>query len=436
MSSRSHRLFPKARLSAVGIAAFAIGCTSTPELKNSGATGPASPGFTADQMIALEATQVPSGAIVAAGQQLPALRAGQGYLALRVHWPRRIQTIPQTADLLIISIYDPLGALAAPQTRITRPTGDNVISNLAIPLKAQRHLTIWARAYRKVAVVETDPKEVAVSVGSASNVSVFDNVITPVSLELRYIPISVTALTPNNGGEGAIVTLTGVGFNGFVDPLNATISFNVRFTHQTVLEGNVPDFSTGLASPSAGTDLWIVSPAATRESDIKVVATVPDGAVSGPVDYLVDGISAALPRKTFRVLKQLAVWKNEGPGTGPDHAAVGEVVVGPGATQLFKARATDSLGVAHLAPDVKWTSDKLAVGVIEGTSGVFYARMPGRTKITAATGKLSSSVDVVVVNPGGTASIQVPLPSQGTNTNVVVGIPAFDQGVVTGIASP
>lgn len=392
------------------------------------------------------ATQyLPNGAILNPPAQLPDAKAGYGYLAMRIHWPRRIQTIPISAEVIHINILDALGVPAAPLTRINRPPSDDVISNVAIPVQAARRLTIWARAYRSASATVADftkelqPKEVAIAVGSAPDINVFDNVITPVQINMKYMPISVSSITPDNGGEGATVTLSGIGFFGFVDPLYATPSFLVRFTHQTVLEGDSNQYFGPVvnqtASPSAGTDLWRVSLQATRSSDLMVEAVVPDGAVNGPVDYVVDGVSAALPRKTFRVLKQLAIWKNEGPGTGPDHAAFTKVFLEPGDKQFFKARATDSIGLEHLAPAVTWASDNKAAGVID-SSGLFTARLPGAVKVTATTGKLKATVDVVVINPAGTASFQVPLSNQGANTKVDIALPDYDKGILTGIASP
>lgn len=388
--------------------------------------------------------QLPDGVILDPPERLPEARPGHGYVVMRIHWPRRTQTIPLSAEVIHITILDALGVAVAPLTRISRPSGGDVITNVAIPVRAARRLTIWARAYRRLSATvaeptrETQPQEVAIAVGSATNVNVYDNVITPVSIQMAYIPITLTSITPDNGGEGATVTLRGIGFNGFVDPLYATPSFAVRFTHQTVLEGDgnqaFSPIGGQLASPSAGTDLWIESLAPTRSSDVLVMATVPTGAVNGPVDYQVDGVSAT-PRLTFRVLKQLAIWKNEGPGTGPDHAAFGPVVLEPGEKQWFKARATDSLGVEHLSPAVTWTSDNQAVGVV-ASDGAFTARLPGRTRVTAATGRLKASVDVTVINPAGTASLEVPFADQGANTRIEIQLPDFDSGTVTGTASP
>ncbi len=435
MSTKPHRT-----LLALALTGFVLGCQATPG--SFGQTRLASQARIAP--VEAAATEIlPGGAILNPSDRLPRAQAGQGYVTLRVHWPRRTQTIPITAEVIHITILDPLGVPAAPLTRITRPTGDDVITNLAIPVQAARHLTIWARAYRSASATVADPskelqaREVAIAVGSATNISVFDNVVTPVSIQMAYMPISVYSVTPDNGGEGAIVALDGIGFYGFVDPLYATPSFQVRFTHQTVLEGDGNQYfvPVGGASPSAGTDLWMPALQATRVSDLKVTAVVPDGAVNGPIDYVVDGVSAALPRKTFRVLKQIAIWKNEGPNTGPDHASFASVIVEPGDKQFFKARATDSIGVEHLSPAVAWTTDKAAVGVI-GSDGTFTARTVGKTKVTATTGKLKATVDVIVINPGGTASFQVPLPDQGANTTVDVALPAYDKGIVTGIGSP
>lgn len=436
MSTRMHRAFLVAALGAI-----VLGCQAGPgtrlEARLASRADLAAPDTGAMQIL-------PGGAILNPPEKLPDARAGHGYLVMRVHWPRRVQTIPLSAEVIHITILDALGVPAAPLTRITRPTNDDVISNVAIPVQAARRLTIWARAYRRLSATvadpgkETQPKEVAIAVGTATGVNVYDNVVTPVSIQMAYIPITMHAISPDNGGEGATVTLSGIGFYGFVDPLYATPSFAVRFTHQTVLEGDGNQYFSPIggqiASPSAGTDLWIQSLAPTRSSDILVEALVPDGAVNGPVDYQVDGVSAT-PRKTFRVLKQLAIWKNEGPNTGPDHAAHDKVVLGAGDVQWFKARATDSIGVPHLSPAVTWTSSNEAAGVIS-TGGTFTARLPGVTTITAASGKLKASVEVRVINPAGTASFEVPLPDQGAQTKVEIQLPDYDAGVVTGIASP
>jgi hypothetical protein len=373
---------------------------------------------------------------------LPQLKAGMGYLSMRVHWPRRTQVIPLSAEIVHITILDPLGKPAVPLTVITRPANDDVISNVAIALPAARHLTIWTRAYRKAAVDSSVPTEVAVAVGSKTNVDVFDNVITPVSIDMKYLPITLSSISPDNGGVGAEITLRGIGFNGFVDPLNSTPSFVVRFTHQTVLEGDGNQVFAPVsdASPSAFTDLWIKAeppfgPAATRDSDIVVRAMVPAGAVNGPVEYNVDGV-AATPRKTFRVLKDLAIWKNPGKGTGPDHAAFNDVVLEAGDTQKFKARATDSLDVEHLNPAVTWSSSNPAAGTINASTGIFNARLPGLTTVTARTGILVKSVKVVVLNYGGTADIRVPLPAKGATTKVDIAFPDYDKGRIDGTANP
>ena len=420
MSERSTGEKATHRATACVLALFVIGCQIAPQSRP---PAMALPKITA---------AAPIGATAVPGPLAP----GFGSIAMRIHWPRRTQSIPISASLIIVSIIDPLNI---EQTRflIRRPAvDDDTISNVAIPVRAARHLTIWARAYRDDVISNDQTANVVpVAVGSATNIDIFDNSTTPVSINLLYIPISATSIEPSNGGVGAKVTLTGVGFNGFVDPLHATPSFKVLFTHQTVFEGNIPNFPiAGKSSPSAQTDLWIGVPNvdATRSSDTKVEALVPKGAVTGPIDYQVDGLSAAAsPKLTFTVLKDLVLVK----GSGADLSEVTRLAVLTGTTQAFSAVATDSLGSAFNNPTVTWSSSDQAIGVI-GTSGSFRARQVGRTRISAKTGDLIATADVFVFNPQSSASFNVPLPAVGSTASVNFNFPDYEGGTLVGTGSP
>ncbi|MBU6427511.1 MAG: Ig-like domain-containing protein [Cyanobacteria bacterium REEB65] len=370
----------------------------------------------------------------ATGTALDQTAADQGTIALQIHWPVRVQSIPQSANLLVITLYDALGNVKN-QTQVSRPTSGDLISVVNITLPATRHLTIWARAYRETSLANA--AAVPVAVGDVTNVNVYDNAVTAASLNLDYLPVNwagVSPISPNNGGVGTLVTLSGTGFNGFVDPNNATPSFAVRFTHQTVLEGNIPNFPI-VSEPSAGTDLWIAATAATRSSDTKVTALVPTGAVTGPVDYQVDGISAqAASQPVFTVLATISLK----PKTDPSlqlATPTGAIALLPSQVEPLTALATDTVGSAFANPTVTWSSDNQAIAVVDGNGNV-TARTPGIAHIAAQTGDLTAAVTLSVVNPGATASFTVPFGPYGGTTSVSVPFPAFNAGTLNGTASP
>ena len=382
-------------------------------------------------------------------QTTKALAQGYGQLRIRVRWPRTVQHLPASSQTLVVAVYDPLGAIIN-RTVLSKPTGPgaNIITDTTITVPSARHLTIWARAYRETAAALNEATHVPVAVATAAG-DVRDNAILRVSLDLLYVPIrwaNVTPVSPTNGGPCAVVTLSGSGFNGFIDPNNATPSFVAQFTKQTVLEGNspqfpvinptatpspVPTFFPNVASPSAGTDLWVTSAGATRSSDTTILAPVPSGAVNGPLQILVDGLPAVpnpgrtIP--TFTVLSTIDVTPNVTRGLATASLRTG--------TLTFTARATDSLGANFNSPTVTWSSSNLRVGVISST-GVFTPLIPGRTTLTVRTGCLVATVPIVVVSEWSTADYRVVYPNLGfSDVKGQVALPALSQGALTGVAS-
>lgn len=377
------------------------------------------------------------------------LSPGYGHLRLRVRWPRQIQRLPASSNTLIVTIYDPLGAVIN-KTTLKRPTGPggDLITDTTITIPAARHLTIWARAYRETNVNEAVHVPVAVATAAGN---VHDNAVLRVSLDLLYVPIKWAhpqPVVPNNGGPGAFIQLSGSGFHGFIDPFNATPSFVVRFTRQTVLEGNSPQFPVldhtatpspvptywpGIASPSAGTDLWVNATGATRSSDLLITAPVPSGAVNGPVQILVDGLpavpqsTASIP--TFTVLSTIDVTPRVPGGltSFPASLRTGSV--------QFTCRATDSLKAHFAHPAVTWTSSNTRVGVVDQT-GLFTPLIVGTTTIKAKTGVLEASVPIAVRSDWSTADYKVIYPDLGFATvSGPVGFPDLSQGALTGEAS-
>ena len=417
-------MFSKARALAAALLVAAAGCYApvrsgpTPEAGGPSATQPAIP--------ALE--------IAPSGAEAP-IPAGHGRIQLRVKWPEReVQRIPASANSLIIAIYDPLG-VAISTTKLARPTGPgrDLITDVSITIVSARHLTIWARAYRELSdqILVTS---VPVAVGTATG-EVRDNAVLKVSLNLTYIPItwaSVNPVSPTNGGAGAVVTFRGVGFNGFVDPNNATPSFALRFARQTVLEGNIPNFPVS-ASQSAGTDLWIDGTSPTRVSDLLATASVPVGAITGPVDYMVDGLSAVPPAlsviPTFHVLKALTLTPAVPSGLSalPTSLLTGSV--------QFTAHATDSLGLPYVSPSVTWSSSNTRTGVVS-SAGLFTPLQVGTTTVAVRTGNLVASQPVLVSASWSTASYQVVYPvTKFATVSGTIALPNLSQGALTGIAS-
>ncbi len=381
--------------------------------------------------------------------QAKSLAAGFGQLRIRVRWPREVQRLPASTNTLIVAIYDPLGAVIS-KTTLKRPTGPggDIITDATITVPAARHLTIWARAYREVSVNEAFHVPVAVATAAGD---VRDNAVLRVSLDLLYVPIKWAypgPVVPNNGGPGAQIAFSGSGFNGFIDPNNATPSFVVQFTRQTVFEGNspqfpvvnpsatpspVPTFWPNVASPSAGTDLWVSATDATRSSDALIFAPVPLGAVNGPVQILVDGLPA-VPQSTatiptFTVLSTIDVtpYVPSGLTAFPSSLRTGSV--------QFTCRATDSLAANFVNPAVTWSSSNTGVGVVS-QAGLFTPLTVGLTSVTAKTGILEAVVPIAVRSEWSTADYKVIYPNLGFATvSGPVGFPDLSQGALTGEAS-
>jgi hypothetical protein len=394
------------RLAAAGIVALVAGCQGAPDpVAQAGRIG------------------IPAG--IAEHAAAAVAQPGMGTIDLNIRWPRRTQAIPASANLIVITIYDALEQVVS-TTRIRRPeVPDDVISHAAISLPAATRLEIWARAYRQT---ELTGAEVPVAVGMRST-DVYDNIVTKVDLEMRYIDISLTSISPTNGGEGVEVTFLGSGFYGFVDPHNATPSARVYFPHRTVRE----DPLSGVTLDNQFSDLWIRAQDATRSADGTMSVLVPDGAVNGVVDLRVDGLSAlhSPANKSFTVLEELEI-----KGNGPTLQGVPSLAVRPGDAVSLTAVATDSVGKAFGSPTVSWFSSDPAVAYVEKTTGALKARTVGSARITARTGKLVASANCFVLNQAGTASFIVDLPIIGSTTSLEFDFPAYEGGNLTGTATP
>lgn len=299
-----------------------------------------------------------SGVPVAGGQPDGRTEVAQGTLLVAVRWPdRSIQTIPLGTAKIRIRVLK--GAAIRQELPLGRPAdnGGPLVSKASLQLDAESGLTVLAEAFR----LGTNPASGDISLASASvsGVEIVPNQRTTATLELipAFVPV-LTGFTPDNGGPGVRVTLTGAfGSSGY---------YGVRI-----------GTTSGWGSASGST----------------ITAEVPQGATTGPVSALDDGVPSA-PGATFSVLASLALQ----PQT---------VTLGKGQTATFSVpTGTDTLGRQVANPTLtRWEvfdptplfmpGAGSAVGTLT-PAGLFLAQATGTAWVQVWSGNLAATAAVTV----------------------------------------
>lgn len=186
----------------------------------------------------------------------------------------------------------------------------------------------------------------------AQGVVVQPNETAHADLQLKLDAPKLTALSANNGALGAEITLHGE---------------NLGESKHTVLQVY---FGSALAIKLE------------RFSDTEIKVTVPDGAASGGLVVVSDGIrSNPLP---FTVISNIAVTPR---------------LVGlyPGDVQQFTAVAYDERGNTVVSPALEWSTSYKGAGVLSPTAE-FKATGEGYTRISVKSGKCSDQASLTSTN--------------------------------------
>lgn len=277
-------------------------------------------------------------------------------LQLGVHWPHRAaQQIPLSAETIWVQVRK--GSITLCSLPLRREDGAATASLL---LPADTGLSVRADAFRAGQATTSPP----VASAEATGVALRANQRTTVALDLRPQSVPrVTSFSPDNGGPGVMVKLSG--------------SF-----------GDQGPYALALGEARS---------TATREEG-RLVAPVPVGATSGPLGVVVDGITGG-GTATFRVLAHLLI------------ASVPVPVLSVGETCAFSVpRALDTAGQVVLAPTVtRWEvldprrlsrpgSSASGIGSLEerGATCVFTATATGSAWIVAWSGALCATASVTV----------------------------------------
>lgn len=304
--------------------------------------------------------------------------APEGTLQIQIRWPdRSVAAIPYSSNAATIWLYDAVGR---PMTKATvaRPTEGNLSSQVFFRVKATLGVQVVAKLYREVAPTDSSTP-VALGTGTvdiyANNVNIVPITITPL------VQAEIATLAPAYGGVGRKVLLTGVNF-GRTQNLTCTVKF------------------TGVIAPF------------TRVNDTEIEATVPAGAVTGPLELSVDGTRKY---RNFEVLTalELPLWSLPLQA----YRIVPLAVTG-----------TFSDGSKRLVDAVDWSSSVPSVAAVD-ERGLLRPIAPGTTVVRAASGQVTSQRTVTVKTTGAVivAEVVVP-PSSQSSLSVPVTMPTAAPG--------
>lgn len=200
--------------------------------------------------------------------QEPATRS-QGSLNVSIRWPQReLQTIPLSTEIIRLRVSK--GGTLITEVPIGRPeaTDSALVSQATVHLDAGTGFTVKAEAFRVSPVTEG---AVAIAAATVTGMTIIASQQNPVILNLApvFVP-TLTGVSPTNGGPGIPVTLTGAFSN----------------------------------SGSYGLRLGALT--STAASGSGLTASIPAGALSGPLVALDDGVPSA-SGTVFSVLARLDV---------------------------------------------------------------------------------------------------------------------------------
>ncbi len=122
-----------------------------------------------------------------------------GTLRISVRWPRRVEALPLSSDLITVSITSSTGAPVA-SASLTPSSGPESTVNFQLP--ASDDLTIAAKAFQATTLLAS---------GSAT-ASILANQLTPLNLTLRPLFVPTVAKVTPNAGPNALVDIGGSNF--------------------------------------------------------------------------------------------------------------------------------------------------------------------------------------------------------------------------------
>lgn len=342
--------------------------------------------------------------LVEEGMQVQATDFGQ--VEIRVRWPEALQAIPYSANSLVVSAFDWLGRETGTVT-LTRTAAADSLSSAALRLRAGTY-TIEARAYREVSPTATS---VPTAMGSAPGVTIKSNLKT-------YLPLTLTAQAPTFGALSAAAGGSGSQF---------TLD-TVRFFNRSVTQADIPEVFMGYDERTR------VRATVTIEPRRQVA---PVTGINHLIDAERDKLRVTVPRGISGTCK---VWlRVDGVEVyvGPFHV-VDRMVIEP--VSVTRQVGESYAAKSHLAafalantvanaslpyPMVTWTSSAPNVAFVT-TNGTVYAYRPGRATITARSGDVSASVDLVATDRHSTASVTVTAPDLGIgHVSTSLTLPAY-----------
>lgn len=278
-------------------------------------------------------------------------------MEVAVRWPlRTTQVIPLSAETIWLRVEKDGEVLQ--DVLIPRPEEgtESLVATSSFFMDAVTGLQVFAAAFQAGQATA----DVPIASDMVAGVDLYPNQRTVVTLDLKpAVKPLVSSFSPSNGGPGAPVVVRG--------------AFGASGYYQLAI---------GQTRRSGSLD-----------SDGNLVASVPAGALTGPLSVLADGVPSA-EAGTFRVLSALAL-------------APFSAKLKPGQQLTFAAAALDTKGVAVSSPAItRWElldpekfslpgSPESDIGTLT-PEGAFTATSPGVAWIYAWSGYLFATASVTV----------------------------------------
>ncbi|MBM3275577.1 MAG: hypothetical protein FJZ00_10510, partial [Candidatus Sericytochromatia bacterium] len=329
-----------------------------------------------------------------------------GTLRLTIHWPMgpgrdlrgyHAQLIPDSTSRIAISIQD--GDTEVATASISREAGQ-ASAGAVFKLEAAANLAVLAEAYsvvpEQLEVVqyriqeESNPGEVLIAQGSAIvNVNKSQDTDAAIELSSLYVP-AVSELSSNAARPGDLVRLSGS---------NLQVDWN-------------PGGSTVIVRTVSGTASAIVS-----ASPEAIDLTVPDGAVTGPLNVIVDGVPSPSDATLWisddlRVNAPRAEWDTSAQDA---RVVLFDHVITIGATYSFRFAPQEGPSAFEEPPRPRWSARN-------GGTGTLSEITSDETTFVAATreGKLVAEARLGVRN---TATLQLLSRAVGPFANANLNLP-------------
>lgn len=338
-----------------------------------------------------------------------------GQVEIRVRWPEAVQAIPYSANSLVVSAFDWLGREAG-SVILTRTAAADSLSTAALRLRAGTY-TIEARAYREVSPTTTS---VPTAMGSAPSVTIKSNLKTYLPLTLQAQEPTFGDMSATAGGIGSQFTIDTVRFFNRPVTLADTLEVFMGYDARSRVRATVSIEPRRLLDAVTGVN-QLIDP----ERD-KVRVTVPRGLAGTCEVWLrVDGVEVHVGQ--FQVVDRMVI--------EPVSVTrqVGESYEAKSRLAAFSLANGVALGDLPY-PMLTWTSSAPSVAFVT-TSGTVYAYRPGRATLTARSGDIVATVDLIATDRHSTASVIVTTPDlHSGNVSTPVTFPAYsgdDSATVT-----